>query len=155
MTDMFETYPPLPPSPPPASAPFPTKRAEKAPPYVRTSSSYRYVRSNSMQTILSDTSPIATSPSAPSIRRHSQSRGHRYTKSLNAQAAPPPLPLPIEHADAGYTSNSENSDARTDAVIRQSRMRRSETDPGLVGKSTKGTLLPPLPVSIHFNAFDT
>lgn len=156
MADMFETYPPLPPSPH-TSPPAPSS-SERAP-YIRTSFSSGYVRSKSTQAILPDTSPVVTSPSTPGIRRHSQSRGHRHTKSLNAQAIPPPLPLPKEHTDSGYMSNKENSDDRAETVIRQWRLKRSETDPGQLDKrADKSSLLPSLPVSIplaYKTRFDT
>ncbi|KAF8606652.1 hypothetical protein BDV93DRAFT_506168 [Ceratobasidium sp. AG-I] len=70
-----------------------------------------------------------SSPSSPSLRRHSQSRGHRYTKSLNSQATPPPLPLPRGQADSGYTSNKEDSGDRAETVIRQWKLQRSESMP--------------------------
>ncbi|KAG8690609.1 hypothetical protein FRC11_010398 [Ceratobasidium sp. 423] len=91
-------------------------------------------------------SPVVTSPSAPNLRRHSQSRGHRHSKSMNSNETPPPLPLPLEVLDIGYVSNNEYSDNRTEAVIRQWRMKRSETDPGLFGRSVENREpLPSLP----------
>ncbi|CAE6516104.1 unnamed protein product [Rhizoctonia solani] len=141
--DTFETYPSLPPSPTTPSISFPVKRIDRAPPYIRTSFSSGYVRSH---TIIPDTSPVVASPSAPNLQRHSQSRGHRHSKSMNSKEAPPPLPLPIEVLDAGYVSNNEYSNNRTEAVIRQWRMKRSETDPGLSGRSIENREpLPALP----------
>ncbi|KAG9127237.1 hypothetical protein FRC07_000054 [Ceratobasidium sp. 392] len=127
MTDTTESYPSLPPSPlVPNGILFPSSKHEP-PPYIRTSFSSGYIRSNSTHALASAPSPIVTSPSTPSLRRHSQSRGHRHTQSLNAQAIPPPLPLPKDHVDAGYHSNKEDSDDRADTLIRQWRLKRSES----------------------------
>ncbi|KAH7341754.1 hypothetical protein B0J17DRAFT_647769 [Rhizoctonia solani] len=142
--DAFETYPPLPPSPATPSVPF--QRAGGAPPYIRTSFSSGYVRPPSAHNVVPDTAAVVTSPSAPNLRRHSQSREHRHSKSMNLKETPPPLPLPTEALDTGYMSNNEYSDNRTEAVIRQWRMKRSETDPGLSGRSVeKRETLPSLP----------
>ncbi|CAE6416278.1 unnamed protein product [Rhizoctonia solani] len=144
--DTFETYPPLPPSPTTPLAPLPAKRAGGAPPYIRTSFSSGYSRSYSAHNIVFDATPVATSPSAPNLRHHSQSREHRHSKSMNLKETPPPLPLPKEALDTGYTSNNEYLDSRTEAVIRQWRMKRSETDPGLSsGSAEKREALPSLP----------
>ncbi|KAJ1307543.1 hypothetical protein OPQ81_001640 [Rhizoctonia solani] len=144
--DVFETYPPLPPSPVIPSTSFPGKRAGRAPPYIRTSFSSGYVRSYSAHTTAPETSPAVISPSAPRHQRQSQSRGHKHSKSMNSKETPPPLPLPNEAMDTGYVSNNEYSDNRTEAVIRQWRMKRSETDPGLFGRSVeKKEPLPSLP----------
>ncbi|KAF8666804.1 hypothetical protein RHS04_09398 [Rhizoctonia solani] len=145
-----EAYPPLPPSPEIPSEPLAPSRTSRAPPYIRTSFSSRYARpqSQSAHTTPSDALPMITSPSAPSLRHHSQSRGHRYSKSINSGDNPPPLPLPSEAIDAGYASNNECSDNRTEAIIRQWRTKRHESDPGLLGKSReKNETSPSLPVS--------
>jgi hypothetical protein len=142
MTEPTETYPPLPPSPVTslgASKPEP-------PPYIRTSFSSGYIRSNSAYAI-SSSSPITSSPSTPSLRRHSQSRGHRHTKSLNAQSNPPPLPLPKGDVDAGYTSNKEDSSDRIETDIRQWRSKHSETmSPASGPLANRAVTLPTLPV---------
>ncbi|KAG8719191.1 hypothetical protein FRC08_003418, partial [Ceratobasidium sp. 394] len=141
---MAESYPPLPPSPPVSPGiPFPASRREP-PPYIRTSFSSGYIRSNSTSAITSAPTPIATSPSTPSLRRHSQSRGHRHTKSLNAQRAPPPLPLPKGEIDPGYNSNKEDSDDRVEAVIRQWRLKHAKSVP-LHLSADEGTIAPSLP----------
>ncbi|CAE6410152.1 unnamed protein product [Rhizoctonia solani] len=144
--DAYESYPPLPPSPMTPSALFPPNQTNRAPPYIRTSFSPGYARSHSAHTIAPDAFPAIASPSAPNLRHHSQSRGHRNSKSMNTGETPPPLPLPNEVLDSGYMSNNEYSDTRTEAVIRQWRMKRSETDPGLFGRSTeKRESMTPLP----------
>ncbi|CAE7121195.1 unnamed protein product [Rhizoctonia solani] len=144
--DTPETYPPLPPSPESPRVPFISEQVERAPPYIRTSFSTGYVRSQLPRTTAADTSPMGTSPSAPNLRRHSQSRGHMHSKSMNSKEAPPPLPLPTEVSDIGYTSNNEYSDNRTEAVIRQWRLKRSQTDPGLSGRiEERKETLPSLP----------
>lgn len=144
--DAPETYSPLPPSP---KSPCISEQAERAPPYIRTSFSTGYALSQLPRTVAHDTSPMVASPSAPSLRRHSQSRGHIHSKSMNSKEVPPPLPLPTEVSDVGYTSNNEYSDSRTEAVIRQWRLKRSQTDPGLCrGNAEQRETLPALPVSM-------
>ncbi|KAG9104982.1 hypothetical protein FRC06_002902 [Ceratobasidium sp. 370] len=124
---MTELYPPLPPSPPASPGiPFPASKYEP-PPYIRTSFSSGYIRSNSTSAVILAPTPIATSPSTPSLRRHSQSRGHRHTKSLNAHYTPPPLPLPKGELDPGYNSNKEDSDERVEVVIRQWRLKHNKS----------------------------
>ncbi|KAG8789983.1 hypothetical protein FRC12_013038 [Ceratobasidium sp. 428] len=127
MTDTTDSYPPLPSSPAVATGViFPTPKFEH-PPYIRTSFSSGYIRSNSTHVVNFAPSVITTSPSTPGLRRHSQSRGHKHTQSLNAQSIPPPLPLPKDDVDMGYNSNKEDSDDRAEAVIRQWRLKRSES----------------------------
>lgn len=150
MTEMTETYPPLPlsaPSSPPVG--FPSLQREETRPYIRTSFSSGYIRSNSTYHNPSASSPIAASPSSPSLRRHSQSRGHRYTKSLTSQATPPPLPLPQGQGDSGYTSNREDSDDRAETAICQWRLQRSESTPlhAHGERVERSSTLPNLPVS--------
>ncbi|CAE6381826.1 unnamed protein product [Rhizoctonia solani] len=139
--DAFETYPPLPPSPTTPCVPLQSERR----PCIRTTFSSGYIGSQ-QHTTISDTPSLVSSPCTPSIRRHSQSRGHMHSKSMNSKETPPPLPLPTEVSDTGYTSNNEYSDNRTEAVIRQWRMKRSQTDPGLFGGSMeRREPLPSLP----------
>lgn len=158
MTETSETYCPLllsPPSSPPVA--FPSFQSEQSRPYIRTSFSSGYIRST--YAAPSTSSPITSSPSSPSLRRHSQSRSHRYTKSLNSQAAPPPLPLPTGQADSGYTSNKEDSDDRVEKVVRQWRLQRSESMPShACGEHVeRSPALPSLPVgsSICMFAYST
>ncbi|KDN50447.1 hypothetical protein RSAG8_00945, partial [Rhizoctonia solani AG-8 WAC10335] len=141
--DAFETYPPLPPSPTTPCVPFQSDQLGRAPPYIRTSFSSGCVYPQPPRAIVSDTSSVVTSPSAPGLQRHLQSRGHMHSKSMNSNGAPPPLPLPTDVSDTGYMSNNEYSDNRTEAVIRQWRMKRSQTDPVLFGKSAE--MREPLP----------
>lgn len=154
MTETTEIYCPLPLSPP-SSPPvaFPPLQSEQSRPYIRTSFSSGYIRSTCAAPPIS--SPITSSPSSPSLRRHSQSRGHRHTKSLNSQATPPPLPLPTGQADSGYTSNKEDSDDRAETVIRQWRLQRSESmPPRAYGERVeRSPALPNLPVGPLIRTF--